>query len=358
MKPRQRIQGVLAFCIILTVILDSKTAVDSAAKGIQMCVQQVIPAIFPILVLSIWLINAMESTGFSVLRPLGHLLRIPDHAISLLIPSFFGGYPVGAQCAVEQYKHGNLLKETTEQTLSFCNNAGPSFIFGFLPLVFSNSSRIWQIWLIHIGSAVLAGAILCNTKENESHRITMKNAPVMGTAVRAMALICGWVTLFRVFVGFLERWFLWRLPPLLSVILIGILELTNGCVSLQKIPDEALRTVLCSGMLSFGGLCVHMQTMSILQGLSTKKYWEGKLIQTTCSLLMASTTVYAGVWCAVVGMGILLILILAMQKRLAIPKKMVYNAHRISWRKSPCYFAKKSSAPAAIVPMESSWKKG
>ena len=144
---------------------------------------------------------------------------------------------------------------------------------------------------------------------------------------------------------------------MLSVILIGILELTNGCVSLQKIPDGALRTVLCAGMLSFGGLCVHMQTMSILQGLSTKKYWEGKLIQTTCSLLMASITVYAGGWCAVAGMGILLILILAMQKRLAIPKKMMYNANSISWRKSPCYFAKKSSAPAAIAPMEPSWRK-
>ena len=90
---------------------------------------------------------------------------------------------------------------------------------------------------------------------------------------------------------------------------------------------------------------------------TVKKYWEGKLLQTFCSLLMASITVYAGGWYALAGMGVLVILILAMQKRLAISKKMVYNANSISWRKSPCYFAKKSSAPAAIVPMEPSWRK-
>lgn len=357
MKPWKKMQGILAFCAILTVIMDSKTAVASAADGIRMCTQQVIPAIFPILVLSIWLTNAMEKTEFSVLRPLGRLLRIPNQTISLLIPAFFGGYPVGAQCTVEQWRNGRLSKDTAEKMLSFCNNAGPSFIFGFLPLVFSNSFRIWQIWVIHIWSAVLAGTILCNMQEQASHQFTMKNAPVMGTAVRSMAMICGWVMIFRVFVAFLERWFLWRLPGAASVVLIGGMELTNGCIRLQRVPDEELRFILCTGMLSFGGLCVHMQTISILQGLSVKKYWEGKLIQTVCSLLMASITVYAGGWYALAGMGILVILILAMQKRLAISKKMVYNAHSISGRKSPCYFAKKSSAPAAIVPMEPSWRK-
>ena len=164
--------------------------------------------------------------------------------------------------------------------LSFCSNAGPSFIFGFLPLVFSDIHRIWQIWLIHIGSAVLSGMILCKSQPQAAQQVTMKNAPVMGTAVRSMAMICGWVTVFRVFICFLERWFFRRLPALISVVLIGLLELTNGCVSLQKIPDETLRFILCAGMLSFGGLCVHMQTMSILQGLSAKNYWKGKMLQT------------------------------------------------------------------------------
>ena len=179
----------------------------------------------------------------------------------------------------------------------------------------------------------------------------------MGTAVRSMALICGWVIFFRVLTGFLERWFLWKVPSTMAVVLIGGLELTNGCIQLLGIPNEELRFVLCSGMLSFGGLCVHMQTMTILQGLSVKKYWEGKLLQTLWALLISGITVLAGGWCALTAVVFLVILILAMQKRLAIPKKMVYNAHSISWRKSPCYFAKKSNAPAATVPMEPSWRK-
>lgn len=357
LNPWKKTQGAVAFCIIMVLILDSKSAVAGAAEGIQLCMQQVIPAIFPILVLSVWLTSTMENAEFVILRPLGRLLRIPRYAVSLLLPAFFGGYPVGAQCTAEAYRLGRISKETGEKMLSFCSNAGPSFIFGFLPLVFSDVHRVWQIWLIHIGSAVLSGMILCNSQRQVSHQVTMNNAPVMSTAVRSMAMICGWVTIFRVLICFLERWFFRKLPTWISAVLIGGLELTNGCISLQKIPDESLRFVLCAGMLSFGGLCVHMQTMSILQGLSAKKYWEGKMLQTFFSLLIACATVYAGHWYALAGMGIMVTLILIMQKRLAIPKKMVYNAHSISGRKSPCYFAKKSSAPAAIAPTEPNWRK-
>ena len=358
LNPWKKTQGVLAFCAMLILILDSKTAAAGAVEGILLCSRQVIPAIFPVLVLSVWLTNVMESSDFTVLRPIAWLLRIPQNAISLLIPAFFGGYPVGAQCTAEQCRLGRLSKAAGEKMLSFCSNAGPSFIFGFLPLVFSDIHRIWQIWLIHIGSAVLSGMILCNSQHQAAQQVTMKNAPVMGTAVRSMAMICGWVTVFRVFICFLERWFFRRLPTLISVVLIGLLELTNGCVSLQKIPDETLRFILCAGMLSFGGLCVHMQTMSILQGLSAKNYWKGKMLQTFFSLQIACATVFAGLWYTLTGLAVLVVLILAMQKRLVISKKMVYNAHSISGRKSPCYFAKKSNAPAAIAPTEQNWRKG
>ena len=225
MSRWRKIQGILAFCGIFILILDSPSAVAGAADGIQMCMQQVIPAIFPMLVLSIWLTQIMGNSELTIFRPLGRLLRIPDHAISLLIPAFFGGYPVGAQCTAEQYRHGSLSKETAEKMLSFCNNAGPSFIFGFLPIVFANTYRIWQIWLTHIGSAILAGIVLCHSEEKERQRVMQRGAPIMGTAVRSMALICGWVIFFRVLTGFLERWFLWKVPSTMAVVLLSLIHI-------------------------------------------------------------------------------------------------------------------------------------
>ena len=42
-------------------------------------------------------------------------------------------------------------------------------------------------------------------------------------------------------------------------------------------------------MLSFGGVCVVMQTCSVTGGLGIRTYLTGKLIQTFCSYVLAET---------------------------------------------------------------------
>ena len=68
----------------------------------------------------------------------------------------------------------------------------------------------------------------------------------------------------------------------------GLLELANGCCSLSSIDSVSVRFVLCSGMLAFGGVCVTMQTISVVNGLSVKYYFVGKGLQTVFSLLLAA----------------------------------------------------------------------
>ena len=72
---------------------------------------------------------------------------------------------------------------------------------------------------------------------------------------------------------------------------IGLLELSNGCCELLSVSDVALRFVICSGLLSFGGLCVTMQTVSVTPGLSLRDYFLGKLLQTAFSVLLAGAVV-------------------------------------------------------------------
>ena len=105
--------------------------------------------------------------------------------------------------------------------------------------------------------------------------------------VRVMATVCGWVILFRVVISFLNRWMLWILPAPARIAVTGLLELSNGCCELTAISDTSLRFILCSGMLAFGGLCVAMQTASVTEGLSLKTFFQGKLMQTCFSLLLA-----------------------------------------------------------------------
>lgn len=94
-----------------------------------------------------------------------------------------------------------------------------------------------------------------------------------------MLKICGWVILFRVLIGFLCRWILWTVSRETRVALIGLLELSNGCCMLDQIPAENIRFLICSVLLSFGGLCVTYQTASVCPGLRLRFYLRGKLLQ-------------------------------------------------------------------------------
>lgn len=315
--------GFAAALGMLMLILDSKTALQGAQNGIDLCMRTVIPSLFPFFLLSIVLTNAFLGSPLTWLRPLGKLCGIPEGAESILISAFLGGYPVGAQAIATAYRSGQLSKADAERMLAFCSNAGPAFLFGMVSSMFPEKGMAWLLWGIHVISAILVAAGMPGKSEN---RVRMEeNAPVtlpsaLHRAMIIMAAVCGWVILFRVVIAFLQRWLLWLLPMTAQVAVTGLLELSNGCCELWKIPDVHVRLLVCSGILSFGGLCVTMQTVSVTTGLSLKQYFVGKGMQTVLSFLLTGSVLY-GIWlpcCAI--LAIFGIILRKTQNRGSIPK--------------------------------------
>ena len=295
MKSAKLIAKILgALGIMLILILDTRTSLRGASEGIEMCIRTVIPAIFPFLVCSGYLTGNLAGSPFSFLRPLCRLCRIPAGTEGILITGILGGYPVGAQAVVQSYQSGALPKQDALRMLGFCSNAGPSFLFGMMSVCFTGAHIPWFLWIIHMVSAITVGVLLPGgTNETVSvyKTINIQISRALERAVRIMALICGWVILFRVVIVFLNRWILYALPETVRILLIGMLELTNGCCELSLITHPELRFVLCSGFLAFGGVCVAMQTASVISDLPLKHYLAGKLMQTLFSLLLSSAVV-------------------------------------------------------------------
>lgn len=289
MGKRRYLLGTAAFIGLLVLILDGKIAAQGAYDGIVLCIKTVIPSLFPFFVLSSLITGAFAGTRIRFLYPLAKLCRLPTGMESLLVPAFLGGYPVGAQTVSQQWRSGQIAKEEAERLLGFCNNAGPSFLFGMASVMFPQRWMAWMLWGIHIAAAVMTARLI---PEIQSHTGTVSRGIVslpnaLHTAIAAMASVCGWVVFFRVVIAFLDRWILWLLPIQLQVIIIGVMELSNGCMSLPNITDVGIRFIICSGMLSFGGLCVMMQVSSAAQGLSLKWFFTGKLIQTAASIALS-----------------------------------------------------------------------
>lgn len=290
MKKSNPVPGLFAALSMLLLILDSKIALQSAAEGIDLCLRTVVPSLLPFFILSGILVSDLVGRNISFLRPLGKLLGMPEGSESLLISGFLGGYPVGAKAVRDFWAAGCLRKKDAERLLGFCSNAGPAFLFGMAAPMFSSPFAGWMLWFIQILSALMVGLFSPESSAEKmmpSSSAHLSIPDALKNALSVTAQVCGWVILFRILNGFLTRWFLWFLAKEVQTTVMGFLELANGCMALTSIQSEKLRFLLCSAMLSFGGICVLMQTLSAAKGLSLKYYTWGKLLQTGFSLLFA-----------------------------------------------------------------------
>lgn len=288
-KPKPCI-GILYAGVMLLFILDAKTVIASAADGITLCLKTVIPSLLPFIIISILITGSIPGEPISVLRPISRLCRIPAGAESVMLLGFLGGYPVGAQSIYQAYHLGGIQKEDAHRMLGFCNNAGPAFIFGMTCALFSSPVVPWVLWLLIVISSLLVAIILPGGAKGgccvqEKKQITLIQAAE--SSIGIMAKICIWVIVFRVIIGILERWMFFAFTTEFQVTAGGLLELSNGCSLLFSLPSQGLRFLLCASFLSFGGLSVLFQTLSVTKELRIGFYFPGKVLQTMFSLLFA-----------------------------------------------------------------------
>ena len=287
-KRSELLTAIWAAAGLMVLILDGKTAFNGAKDGIELCLNTLIPTLLPFFFLSSILTAGLMGRKMPALRPIGRLCRIPEGAEYILLTGFLGGYPLGARCISQSCETGALSKEDGRRMLAFCNNCGPAFLFGISGALFRDPKIPWMLFGIHVISAIVVAIFLpgnpgcCVCKQ--SHKPSSVQA--LWQSLRAVAGVCGWVILFRVLLLVLERWIFWCLENEIQIMISGIFELSNGCTQLYRIEDQTLRLILCVGFLSFGGLCVTMQTYSSAPNMDCSLYFPGKVMQTMVSLFL------------------------------------------------------------------------
>lgn len=296
---------------MLVLILDGKTAAEGIRNGIHICLQTLIPSLFPFFLLSGIITASLIGQPIPCLRVIGRLCHMPKGSESLFALGILGGYPVGAGMVWNAHKDGALTADEANRMAVFCNNAGPSFLFGILSGMFPSIIYVWCLWGIQILAALLTGFLT----EGSARTITMQKSNVlrlsdmMSRSIRNMGTVCGWVVLFRMILEFLDRWLFWLLPPETQVILTGFLELSNGCLLLRGIPNTETRFLLATLMLSSGGLCILLQTQSVFPQLRVKQYLIGKMLHMILSTLLSVCVLgllTGHIFCGGVGLFLLL----------------------------------------------------
>ena len=287
-----KIKGLIAAAMLLMVILDTKTATEGMKSGIQLCLETAIPSLLPFLILSKYLSGTISATKIPLLSSISRKCGVPEQINSILWIGLLGGYPVGAQRVSDAYNQRIIDKDTAERLLGFCNNAGPAFIFGISNTLFTGASVAWAIFLIQICACVLTGFLLPGKMKYDTHAYRMNETnfiQCVENSMRSIAIICCWILSFRTLLAYTER-YLSIEDPISNVILSGFFELSNGCIGLSSLKSCSQKFVLMNGMLSFGGICVWMQTQSVSKGLSMKVFMVGKIIQCAISVAISLIT--------------------------------------------------------------------
>lgn len=287
MKHRNKAVAIGVFFGILFLIIYSKQTILSAAAGINLCLQSVIPALFPLMVLTS-ILSASLSQNPSVTGTIKKIFKMPESTVKFLFLGLLGGYPTGAIHINNAVQSGELSSDTGCKLLMFCSNAGPAFLFGMGCTLFDRPLIPLVIWIVHILSALLLSKLIhipsgSVSTQKEKHLSVSK---ILEGSIKNMALICGWVILFHIFTDMILQ-FLNGIPLYDEISLcLGFLEISNGSLLLNHYSSSLLRILMFSLYINSGGVCVAMQTFSAVPNLRFSNYIIGKLLQTVISFLL------------------------------------------------------------------------
>lgn len=276
------------------ILTDSASILNSVSFSFKIWQNSIFPSLFPFFVLSELLINYGFVEFLSeVFKPImNKIFKINPNASFIFVMSIISGFPSNAKYTRELYLNGKITEEEASKVLTFSHFSNPLFILGTVSVLFLKNKEVGLLILLsHYITNIIIGLIFRNyCVSNISHsKVSLKKAvkkmnekrinneknfgQIITTAlmnsINTLLLILGTVTMFLIITTIIDNKL--DINSYYQSILNGIFEMTQGLkyISLLAIPLK-LKSVLTVMILSFGGLSVHMQVISILSDTKIK----------------------------------------------------------------------------------------
>ena len=287
----------IMICLIICgyeILSESKTIMESVNFSFNIWVNNVFPSLFPFFVLSEILMNYgfIELIG-ELFKPLFEkLFKINGNAAFVFIMSLISGCPSNAKYTKELYLQNQLTAQEATKILMFSHFSNPLFILGTIALTFLNDKKLGLIIMFsHYFSNIIIGLLFRNYNASKvSHdKFSLKKAIIqmhykrinnnkrfgaiitnsLINSINTLLLILGVITTFLIITTIIDNNF--HLSLLSKSLISGFLEMTQGLkhISLLDLPNK-FKSVLITMIISFGGLSVHTQVLSIISDTEIK----------------------------------------------------------------------------------------
>jgi sporulation integral membrane protein YlbJ len=314
----------LVILIVLMTIYPSD-AWRAALQGLSIWWDILFPALFPFFVI------AELMLGFGVVHFFGTLLdpmmrplfRVPGIGGFVMAMGFASGYPVGARLTAQLWEQRLVTRDEGERLVAFTTSSDPIFLIGAVSVGFFHDVSLALILAVaHYGSAIVIGLLMrmhgkkLTLESGPATNPTISRASIFRRALQAMhhtrlqdgrsfwlmlqdavqaslrlvMVIGGLVVFFCVILEImsithlmssLSQWTasvlrMASIPQELSQSIInGIFEVTLGARSSSDAGIHLLlihKVAVAAFILSWGGLCVHAQIVSLLNRTNLR-YW-------------------------------------------------------------------------------------
>jgi len=297
--------------VMFEILTSSQTILNSIGFSFNVWKNNIFPSLFPFFVLSEVLVNYgfIELVG-EIFKPIMKLFKLKGSTAFVFIMSLVSGFPSNAKYVRELYLKGIINEKEGSKLLTFTHFSNPLFILGTISLLFLNNKEVgFLILLTHYFGNIFVGFVFRNyhVSPDEDNSVSIKKAILnmhkkrisnnksfgeiisgaLLNAIDTLLLIFGVVTLFLIITTILDNNI--NLSSYYQSILNGIVEMTQGLkyVSILDIPLK-IKGTLSVLIISFGGVSVHMQVISILSDTKIKyfPFLVARIIHALVSTLM------------------------------------------------------------------------
>ncbi|MDR0850502.1 MAG: hypothetical protein LBN07_03400 [Christensenellaceae bacterium] len=272
----------LLFLIAIIAINPHKYAASSLS-GLTVWATAVLPGLLPFCFITKILSSIPKIQNLT--KPLGAVTKklYNTGGISgyIFFMSIMSGYPLGSKLTAELFKNNMLTRGEAHRITAFSSTSGPAFVLGTVSVLIGSGIGV-IIFISHIIGAVLNGLLYRKVQFDKTEERTytsqkplnLLNDSMYNTVISCL-VVGGFITVSFVFIDILLATNI--LSPVITVVNMiipglglpvgcGLVELTRGVIEASRlsIPSITL-TALCSGLISFGGLSIHLQSMVFLK---------------------------------------------------------------------------------------------
>ena len=304
-KYSNLIINLITFFILILILFNKSLVSTTITSSFYIWFNTLVPSMLPMFIISDILINYNFTKYIpnKIINFISKIFNISNNATLIVLLSLVSGFPLNAMNIITSYNNNLISKEEAEHLLLFNHFPNPLFVLNTVGVLYLNNNKYGVIILISTYlSSIILGILVrnkntltnnnCITKSSKSQTFTEIFSSSIKKSINSLLMISVTVCLFLILSTLIINIF--HLNSYLSLGIKSILEMTMGLEHLSKLNiSNIFKVILSSSIISFGGLSIHMQVISILdERIRYRNYFIGRIYQVLISLIISLILFY------------------------------------------------------------------